>query len=336
MATSPRATSSPDLFRKSKLPLPTTRYTSPSAPNTPPTTTPHRRLSYSHPPSPPLSPHVDIPIPGNRQSPSRSLRNVRWEHHVDDSETQHPSPRRDRRESTDSIRENERFSPIPYVFSPPDSPPPLSLYTSVALLHYHIHQAPQTPITPLPGITAGLGREMPEDVILSSESQSPTSSRSHNSSTAGSLPKTTKVLPADQALEEFIAVEAALTRSPYILPRDMLPTTSGTPHGAGYTTETKEHNMQVEVDKVKIESGEENVKDEELARQIGETEDVLSELVEGYSRDDETDVKSLRSVPSSPFIEFTKPRIPVVESRPITPSPSSQHLHDSISTNTTT
>jgi len=118
----------------------------------------------------------------------------------------------------------------------------------------------------------------------------------------------------------------------------MLPTTSAIPHGIG-NTETKEGEAGVEFNEVKTEPGEEEdkIKDEELARQIGETEDVLSELVEGYSRDDETDVKSLRSVPSSPFIEFTTPRIPVVESRPTTPSPtSSQHLHDSISTNTTT
>jgi hypothetical protein len=234
------------------------------------------------------------------------------------------------------MRENERFSPIPYVFSPPDSPPPLSLYTSVALLHYHIHQAPQTPVTPLPGLTAAVvGREMTEDGILSSESQSPVSSRSRTSSTGNSPPKTTKVLPADQALEEFIAVEAALTRSPYILPRDMLPTTSGVPHGVGTT---KVEDAGVELDKVKNEASDQEEKvrtDEELARQIEETEDVLSELVEGYSLDDEGDVKSLRSVPSSPFIEFTTPRIPVVESRPVTAS-SSQRLHESISTNTTT
>src|SRR5208282_381262 len=53
----------------------------------------------------------------------------------------------ERRESTDSMRENERLSPVPWVMSPPGSPPPISLYTSVALLHYHIHHGPSTALS---------------------------------------------------------------------------------------------------------------------------------------------------------------------------------------------
>ena len=255
---------------------------------------------------------------------------------LDDSEPfQHVSPHR--RDSTDSIRENERFSPIPYVFSPPDSPPPLSLYTSVALLHYHIHQAPQTgsmAATLQGGGSAARGDEMTEEAVLSSGSSSNSSARSRNSSVLGSPARTTRVLPAEQALEEFIAVERALTRSPYILPGDMLPSTRNDVNdGKG------EENAKVELDKVKIETAEEEKKvgDKELELPVasGETyEDAVSELVDEYSRQDDTDVKSLRSVPSSPFIEFTTPRIPVPESLPATPSPS-QPLHESTLSSTT-
>lgn len=269
-------TTSPDLARRSRLPIPT-RYGSPP-PQTPPPCS-SRLLSPQPPPSPPRSP------PSTDALPSPSRKTVRWESPEADGRPKDDRPRMSRSDSTDSIRENERFSPIPWIISPPGSPPPLSLYTSVALLHYHIHHTPTTTCeqTCVPAETSPL----PEP---NSPSGSPSRSTSASTSPANSIRRTSKVLAQERAMEEFIAVERAIAQSPYILPQDIIP--SPKPIKS--------------VDTVVLENSvgktDEESKDD---TEVRESEpDSLVEILQGYTDQDEI---SIRSIQSSPVIEHARP-----------------------------
>ena len=290
------------MTRRSKLPIPT----KPASPQLTPTTTyaPRFLSSKRSPPSPPQSPSI---LSNNLSptSPTRSLKSVRWEcppH--DDSESR---PSLERMESTDSMRENERFSPVPWVMSPPGSPPPLSLYTSVALLHYHIHHGPST--VPSESIMSSSQQVIshPTELPLSEPvSSSPPRSQSTSASNSlgRSVERKSRIMAAEKALEEFLKVEKAFKESPYVMPAELQPPTTDSEHVKSEISED-----------TKAETGSINQESHEIP--VTETErDTVVELLEEYSNDDEAD---LQSPQPSPFTEHTKSRLTSVDN---TPSPS--------------
>lgn len=123
--------------------------------------------------------------------------------------------------------------------------------------------------------------------------------------------RVTRVLKEDKALEEFIAVEKALTKSPYILPQDVVNSST--------------RNEVVESETRKQETGTilgpANEMEEDLLPEpeVSESErDGLVDLVEGYSRDDDAETQSPQS---SPFVEHTKPAKLVDRDLPLSPVP---------------
>lgn len=291
---------SPELTRRSKLPIPS-RHASPQQTQTTPYAP--RLLLSSRPPSPPQSPDPAQTPPA--PSPTKNIKNVHWgcpenENHG----TTTPNERRplERRESTDSMRENERFSPIPWIMSPPGSPPPLSLYTSVALLHYHIHQAPSTSSTPnlQPQVAShSLDNATPlPDQNCSSPLLSRTTSASN--SPEGTITRKSRIVSAEKALEEFLAVERAFKESPYSMPDESLaPKTNDELVNpiTGTTDTTTSPNLGNTQDAISHKSA------------SSESErDCIVELVEGYSLHEEEEIGSTQS---SPFVVHTKPCLPV-------------------------
>jgi hypothetical protein len=206
----------------------------------------------------------------------------------------------ERMESTESMRENERFSPIPWTFSPPISPPPLSLYTSVALLHYHIHH--HGPLSEV-GIP-------PEIETLSSGTTSPSSSR--NTRSAPNSPGSTRVsrvVSPDCGLEEFLAVKRALQTSPFVVPSELNPTNSENRMENQATDDIrsigKEKEEECMVCYLSMEKPPEDSlpTEPEVTLEVSEAErDSVVELVEGYSTI-ESDIGDMRSAQSSPFID---------------------------------
>src|SRR5579862_3382863 len=242
-----RATS-PDLLRKSGIPVPKTR-----RPSIPTVANSSIRQRILPPPSPPTSPS-DTSVqasPPRTISPRSSPLNIQW----NSLDRRSPTTERfadnrgiERMVSTESMRENERFSPIPWMMSPPGSPPPLSLYNSVAMLHYHIHGTsspstePTETVSPFQTSATELATAMqilhgtqPTDTSATIQKASAMTSTEERPERTGvsrspstSPPRSparvpTNVLPAAQPLEEFQAVEKAILASPYILPQDLLP-----------------------------------------------------------------------------------------------------------------
>jgi hypothetical protein len=309
-----RATS-PEFTRKgarSALPVHRSRRTSN------PSTCAPRILTSKRPLSPPRSPPTETPPP---PSPAWSPKNV----HFDTSSRQEKEDgieRREleRKESTDSMRENERFSPIPWVMSPPGSPPPLSLYSSVALLHYHIHHN----AGPLPSDTIESLVSNPTEIVsTASASHSPIASRSPSIPSSPPILRSTRVLPAQQALEEFKAVENALTKSPYIIPQDLLPRGRG--KLAPQDTSRSDIVMLTPSTGESVTGVVDTVGD--TGNSDGSDGDELAELVEGYSFEEE---RRSESTLSSPFIECTRPTVPVEEEDTLEPI-SSDDNHNSTS-----
>ena len=181
-------------------------------------------------------------------------------------------------ESTESMRENERFSPVPWVLSPPLSPPPISLYTSVALLHYHIHQhAPRTEYLDT--------SELPSSEI-GSASTTPSPRRvAHGRRTTTAL---------GGGLDTFVAVEDAVKRNPYMLPSGIL---------------TREQSMEeLVLQEARRKRSQESMMSSMSGRsgeEVSEAErDSVVALLEGYSNEESQPITT--SPQSSPFIEHSK------------------------------
>jgi hypothetical protein len=260
-------------------------------------------LSSKTPPSPPRSPSTESPsVP----SPSRSPKNVHWDNDSHQANDVVGNERRalERKDSTDSMRANERFSPIPWVMSPPGSPPPLSLYSSVALLHYHIHHD----AGPLPSDTADVSSPPNPAQITSttSVSRSPVTSTSPSIPSSPVVSRSVKVVPTRRSLEEFKAIEKALEKSPYIIPQDLLP--SGPPKSAFKEGGSSAATASVPVEEASV-SGSVNELGE-IDVSLGSDAEELANLVDEYAFEEE---RRSESVLSSPFIECTKPNVPVEE-----------------------
>jgi hypothetical protein len=307
-----RATS-PEFTRKgarSALPVPRSRRTSN------PSTCAPRILTSKRPLSPPRSPPIETPPP---PSPSRSPKNVHWDT-SSRKEKEDGKERREleRKESTDSMRENERFSPIPWVMSPPGSPPPLSLYSSVALLHYHIHHN----AGPLPSDNLESLVSNPTEIVsTASTAHSPFASRSPSIPSSPPIPRSTRVLPAQQALEEFKAVENALTKSPYIIPQDLLP------RGSGKSAPQANTRSDIVIPTSSLGESVSRVVDavDEVSNSDGSDGDELAKFVEGYSFEEESR-SDRESILSSPFIECTRPSVPVEDEDALEPISSDDNL----------
>ena len=146
------------------------------------------------------------------------------------------------------------------------------------------------------------------DVIRLSDS----GTTSPATSPSASVRKTSKTLTSSKSLEEFIAVEEALTKSPYIVPMDV---------ASGQRQKTAE----IIQSEGPMENCPEYVSREEMPKEeprLGGMEvekDSLMAIVEEYAKTEELDISQSDISPeSSPFVEFTEQR----EQRDETPSPS--------------
>jgi hypothetical protein len=157
------------------------------------------------------------------------------------------------------------------------------------------------------------------DVLRSSEAE--TETEIHPTSTESVVRDESKAVKSSKSLEEFIAVEEALTKSPYIVPRDVV------------TTARTEKKVEVVESNVHIENvvanGVENDESIEVVKGESETEfleverDTVVELVEEYAKPEEAEVSQAEISPeSSPFIEFPDKREQPVENDEPPPSPS--------------
>jgi hypothetical protein len=378
-----RATS-PDLLRKSGIPVPKTRRSSiPTVVNS------SLRQRTLPPPSPPTSPS-DTSVqasPPRTISPRSPPLNIQWtalDRRSPTTDRFADSRAIERMASTESMRENERFSPIPWMMSPPGSPPPLSLYNSVAMLHYHIHGTsspstqPTETVSPFQTSATELATAMqilqgPQttDTAMAVQSTAATAKTDERSEATGesrspstSPPRSparvpTNVLPSSQPLEEFQAVEKAILASPYILPQDLLPKKSTTP-SQQIQQPIADHNEDLSsssiITMIKVKEGEPGTsmtksKEEEFFAELKmrgsqgrsrgkarkkqpETpteslemsafteitaadaadadisdDDSLADLVADYSFRDDDDGE----LQSSPFLEYTRPKSPVLD-----------------------
>jgi hypothetical protein len=298
----PSRAPTPDMARRSNLPV-STRHSA------------HQRQSSLHlaaqirsPPSPPRSP---TPTDGSATegsategrvtevsatpAVSRNERWLAWQASLRDKKEQRTrvEEREERRESLEA-NEDERFSPVPWVMSPPVSPPAPSKFSSIPIKSPRIHNyVPPTSLHTSHPLTGSPAESCASDVPMSPIAASG---------------RTSRLLPADEPLEEFHAIETAFIKSPYVIPDDLLshkPKTAASETNETTTAPPAESTQ--EIDMLASDTTDVTLMD-------GSDRDSLVELVEGYSFEQE-------SVKSSPFIDFTSPRVPVLNSTPPTPSP---------------
>jgi len=254
----------------------------------------------------------------------------------------------------------------------------LSLYNSVAMLHYHVHGTsslstePIETVIPFPtgpadltsaiqfprpsesvqAATSGVNDVSPTSTGMVQQASEDTSTQRSPSSSPPESPAraTTRVLPASQPLEEFHAVEKAILASPYILPQDLLldkPNPSSPKHIQQPSESTDVPSDQTQSSKTKDETTSDSMtsKEEEFFAELKmrgsqgrslskplqkalessmamsafteinaddadiSDNDSLADLVEDYSFRDNED----GDLQSSPFLEHTRPRTPILE-----------------------
>ena len=247
-------------------------------------------------------------------------------------------------DSTESMKQNERFSPIPFKkpVSPPMSPPPLELPPVVG---------PSTS----PGVSVGmLGWPGRDESVGISGSMSPPRQSS---------------MEVEKVLKNFEEVEKALQKSPYIIPQDLY-LNQGRVESQ---TKTMEENLEEDLENVRdqvveeqeeVASGTDNKDDgndltealRELEEQLG-LEDIPDTGLRGENTLDESDLlggsqwsmvnqdqapldeimenysggEEVNTAASSPFVERTKVETEELEADPppsfsIQPTPPESRL----------
>src|ERR1700738_1536658 len=184
----------PDLTRRSNLPVSVHHTIQPRNETTHAT----RGLSSNRPPpSPPRSP-TPVEAPAAAPALTRKERWLAYETELRGNEGEQTRVPKDHDEKNDSLdtSEYERFSPVPWVMSPPMSPP---THTGVAILSSHI----DTGVPPVWSSSAETG-----------VTNSPTSPTITNG-------KASRIL-TDELLQEFPAIETAFIKSPYVIPDNLL------------------------------------------------------------------------------------------------------------------
>jgi hypothetical protein len=136
-------------------------------------------------------------------------------------------------------------------------------------------------------------------------------------SPSNSVRKETKALTSTKSLEEFLAVEEALTKSPYIVPRDVV---------SAQQKEGRVERQESNRDKVEKTNGQVVDEAPEIGREEVERDSVV-ELVEEYAKPEDEEVSQPEISPqSSPFIEFPDKRDQPLESRESPPSPTTSRI----------
>ena len=148
-------------------------------------------------------------------------------------------------------------------------------------------------------------------------SESGTTSPATSPST--SARKTSKTLISSKSLEDFIAVEEALTKSPYIVPMDVA---SAQRRKTAETIQSEEP-MRNGHGHISSAIMEETPKEEPAVGGTEVEKDPLVALVEEYAKTEEPDVSQFDVLPeSSPFVEFPEQREQRIETDETPPSPS--------------